>query len=71
MSQNDYLTRKESAAFLRTIGCKIAPQTLANMAAHNNAGKGPRFTRMGWNSVLYHKDDLRRWAANRKVVVVE
>lgn len=71
MEPSDYLDRKQASAFLRSLGCKVAPQTLANLAANGNAGKGPRFTRMGWNSVLYHKDDLRRWAVSRKIEVVE
>jgi hypothetical protein len=71
MNSSEFLTRKEACAFLRALGCKVAPQTLANKAANNNKGKGPRFTRDGWNCVLYHKEDLRRWAAGRKIQVIE
>lgn len=68
---DDYLTRKEAAKYLRGQGVKVAPKTLANLAANNNAGKGPSYIITGWNSVLYHKADLDLWATKRKPRRVE
>lgn len=63
----DWLTRKQAAAYLSEIGCPIAPQTLANMACKDNAGKGPPFTRIRWAIVRYHKTDLQEWAIRESV----
>ena len=63
-------SRKEAAAFLASIGCPIAPSTLAHMASNNNAGRGPSFTRIRWRMVSYEEQDLRAWAA-KQVVRVE
>lgn len=61
----DFYSRKEAAAYLTERGHKIAPQTLANWAAHENAGKGPAFERCGWSSVRYARVDLDEWSAQR------
>ncbi len=61
-NDDDFLTRKQAAAYLTKIGCPISYATLANRAAHNNAGKGPPFTRTGWRTVRYRKQDLDAWA---------
>lgn len=63
--QKDWLSRKEAAIYLTSIGCRIAPKTLENLAANNNAGKGPAFTRNGWKMVQYKRGDLDLWAAAR------
>lgn len=65
-----WLTRKQAAAFLAGIGCPISPKTLAQKASNNNAGKGPAFTRSGWNTVRYEPADLLAWAA-RNITRVE
>lgn len=61
----DWLKRQEAAAFLASIGCPVTPRTLANLAMDNNKGGGPPFTRTGWRTVYYNRDDLRVWAAQR------
>lgn len=67
--EKDWLSRKEAATYLNRLGCKIAVHTLENMASNNNAGKGPPFTRHGWTSVQYHRDDLDSWASARSTRV--
>lgn len=67
--QKDWFSRKEAAIYLTQIGCKIAPKTLENLSANNNAGKGPSFTRNGWKMVQYSRDDLDAWARRRMVRV--
>ncbi len=59
------LSRKEAARFLVTLGVKITPKTLTNMAANSNAGGGPPFTRVGWTQVFYEREDLETWARMR------
>lgn len=58
----DWLSRKQAASFLATLGCAITPRTLEKMASNNNAGKGPPFTRFRWKSVRYARIDLEAWA---------
>jgi len=65
----DWLTRKQAANYLISIGCAISEGTLTNMAANNNAGKGPSFTRVSWKIVRYNRADLDKWAAARCVRV--
>ena len=31
------------------------------MALNNNSGKGPPYTRFGWKTVVYKRDDLDLW----------
>lgn len=64
-----WLSRGEAAEFLCTKGFKIAKSTLANLAAHDNSGKGPRFFRFGWRTIQYKKSDLVAWAESRVVRV--
>jgi hypothetical protein len=68
-SPNCWLTRKEAAAFLGTIGCPISHRTLANMAAKDNAMGGPPFQRVRRKIVRYQRDDLVRWAQQSSVRV--
>ena len=63
----EWLTRKQAALYLRQLGCPLSPQTLANMAKHENSGQGPPFTRIGVQIVRYNKDDLAAWAARKAV----
>ena len=65
MADADLLSRKEAAKYLSSIGCPISVQTLANMAANRNVGKGPSFTRFGWKTVRYRRMDLDSWAQSR------
>lgn len=65
----DFYSRKEAAAYLTSIGYRIAPKTLANLAQNDNAGKGPSFERIGWGMVRYARVALDEWAAARTVRV--
>jgi len=65
----DWLTRKQAAIYLTSIGCAISEGTLTNMAANNNAGRGPPFTRVSWKVIRYNRADLDDWAAKRCVRV--
>lgn len=58
----EWLSRKEAAVFLQLHGCPITPNTLANLAANNNAGKGPAFTKYRAKFVRYKRDSLLDWA---------
>lgn len=64
--EDEYLTRREASAYLKSIGDPLAVQTLANMAANNNAGGGPPFISIGWRTLRYPKKALNAWAAARK-----
>lgn len=57
-----WLTRKEASSFLTKLGCPTTADTLARLAANDNALKGPPFTRSGRRTVRYEPDDLRAWA---------
>ncbi len=59
---DDWLTRKEAATYLASIGCPISKRALEKRASNNNAGKGPAFTRIGWRTVRYKREDLDAWA---------
>jgi len=59
------LNRKEAARYLNALGYTIAPQTLAEMASNNNAGKGPPFIKFGWSQVKYRRAELDAWAKSR------
>lgn len=60
-----WVTRKQAAAFLETIGCPISPSTLANMAQKDNSGRGPPYQVVSRRIVRYRVEDLRRWATAR------
>ena len=65
----DWLTRKQAADYLTSIGCAVSAGALGNMAAHDNAGKGPPFTRVSFRVIRYNRADLDAWAAKRCVRV--
>lgn len=65
MADDKYLTRKEASAYLASIGCPVAVNTLANMAANHNAGDGPPFVAIGWRTLRYLQSDLDAWAKRR------
>lgn len=57
------LRRTEAAAYLQTRhGLTCAPATLAKLACH---GGGPKFRKPGARTVLYDRDELDRWAAEK------
>ena len=61
----DKMSRKQAAAYLTSLGHRIAEKTLRNMASNKNAGGGPAFTRTGWRSLYYARADLDGWARAR------
>lgn len=62
---DDWLSRKEAALYLTSIGCPLSHQTLANLASNDNAMGGPSFTRIGWRTIRYQRRDLDTWAHKR------
>ena len=64
--QVTWLSRKEAAAFLRSLGYPMSPATLARLAIK---GRGPRYTRFGWQRASYSRDDVAAWAKSQSVVV--
>jgi hypothetical protein len=64
-----WLNRKEAARYLKSLGWAVTPRTMENWAANNNLGKGPAFTRFGWKTVRYLKEDLDSWSEARKARV--
>ncbi len=65
MDENEQLfSRKQAADYLRRRGCSISYQTLTNMAAHENAGKGPSYYKDGGRAV-YTQTDLEQWRHRR------
>jgi hypothetical protein len=64
--EKEWLSRKEAAIYLTRIGYRITAKTLANMAANNNKGKGPRYDRIGWSAAArYKREHLDAWAQAR------
>jgi hypothetical protein len=61
----EWLTRKEATALLAELGHPMAPQTLANLAANGNKGKGPPFRRFRHKTVRYDRAALIAWAAKQ------
>lgn len=66
----EWLSRKEAARFLASIGCPVAATTLSHRAARRNSGNGPPFTRTGHRTVRYQVRDLRTWAQSAASRVV-
>ena len=66
---DDMLTRKEAAAYLATLGYRVSPDHLCNMASRNNAGNGPRFRRIGERVIRYRRGDLKAWLESRSTWV--
>lgn len=65
----EWLSRKQAANYLTAVGCPITAKTLANLAANDNAGKGPSYTRFRWGRVRYLKSDLDVWRERESVRV--
>lgn len=57
MTEQHYLTRKEAAQYLRTLGIPYSPATLSKKAT---VGGGPTYRKIG-RHCLYTKEDLHRW----------
>ena len=64
-----WITRKEAASFLSRLGCTMSYYTLSRLAVGDNRGSGPPFVRSRSGRVLYHVNDLRKWAADTTVRV--
>lgn len=62
MADKQFLSRKEAARFLTSIGYPISDRTLERMANNNNAGNGPPYKRYRWRTVSYDRQDLIAWA---------
>lgn len=62
MIDDTWLTRKEAARFLTSIGHPITAKTLANLASMRI---GPEYERRGWKFVLYERRHLEAWAERR------
>lgn len=60
---DQWLSRKEAARFLCSIGCPVTWTSLAHKAANQNAGGGPPYTVTGHRTIRYLVADLRAWAA--------
>lgn len=67
--RGNWLTRREAADFLASLGVPIKPKTLANMAYGKGPDKGPRFVSSGWRTIRYSRTDLGAWAASRRRIV--
>ncbi len=65
LHQKEFLSRGECSAYLETLGLKIGVGALANLAANNNARKGPPFYRTGWTRVYYKRTDVELWAKRK------
>ena len=59
----DWMSRREAAAYLNSLGCPLSASTLEKYASNNNAGKGPPFVRYRWKMVRYKRIELDAWAA--------
>jgi len=64
-----FLTRKEAALYLTSIGCHMSTYKLRRYAINNNAGRGPSFLRSGQKSIRYRRSDLDKWASKHMVYV--
>lgn len=69
LAEGEFLSRKEASSFLHRMGCPISAKTLEKLAMHDNAGKGPPYTRFRWKQVRYLKSDLVTWAKAESVRV--
>jgi hypothetical protein len=65
VADDNWLTRKQAADYLTRRGYPIKARSLERMAANNNGGKGPPFTRFGWKAVGYQRADLDEWRMKR------
>lgn len=60
-----WLSRKEVAQLLATLGYRVSPERLSNMANNNNAGNGPPYFRFGPKTIRYREDEVRAWLEKR------
>ena len=60
-----WLTRKEAADFLDTLGCPISPKRLATLVCQPGDYQGPPFVRSRGKVIRYHMDEVRTWALKR------
>ena len=64
-----WLSRKQAASYLTSRGVPMTEGTLANVAANNNAGRGPPFYVTRGFRVTYNRDELALWATMQFVRV--
>ncbi len=68
MADKEFLSRKEAASHLHSMGCPLSPRALELLACNNNAKRGPPYTR--WrNRVIYRRSELIEWAIKEMVRV--
>ena len=60
-----WLSRKEAAKHLTTLGYPVSHLTLQYLGCTKNSGKGPPYRRFGWRTVRYRRDLLEEWAQSR------
>lgn len=60
-----WLTRKEACQFLASLGYRVSPERLANLAMNNNAAGGPPFCRYGAKVIRYEQSKVRKWLEQR------
>ena len=62
-----YLTRKEAASYLKTLGLPCSPSTLANWAWKK---EGPACYRLHGNLLFYTREDIDAWVRRALVKVI-
>lgn len=67
MIAKPWMSRKEAATWLMSIGCLVSVNSLARYASK---GGGPAFQKSG-KTVAYALDDLAAWAARRTIKIPE
>jgi hypothetical protein len=65
--RKEWLDRKECAAYLTSLGHRISPSRLANLASNNNSGGGPPYYRIRWSRVAYKPPEVADWAKRQMV----
>lgn len=58
----DWLSRKQAANYLSSLGYPITANNLAKLATHGNRGNGPPFQKFRNTHVRYARADLDAWA---------
>lgn len=62
---SEWLSRKEAAAYLTSLGYRMSYRTLERLA-HKSPPAGPPYDRFGWKTVSYKREDLVRWLETQR-----
>lgn len=62
---NEWLTRKDAANYLATLGYAISADHLRNLAANNNRKNGPPYYRIRRQTIRYKREDLQKWLKSK------